>query len=894
VVSGNVLLGSDNAVGGGDDDAYGADGAGRILSIQIGTTTYTWDGTSTISLSGGGSIAGSQLNNVATAGGGKLSFNFTNGSWTYVAPQNVVADTSENFLYSIVDKDGDPSSATLTVKIEDAAPVTGKVDEDELPGGITDSDAQTTVVTGNLAELLVGTPVSAQFSVVATPMAMPSLTSDGVAVTYSRIGNTLVAKAGADTVFTLQVESNGNYTFTLTGPLDHPGATGNDNEVLTLNLTGALQASNGVSNLLLAGDLLIQVEDDIPAILATSNLVYSNSNNPGGAAGIFLYGIGADTRGSGPYSASDSDFTSISLSGTVGGTAISSQSVTWVSESATSATFDINFRYAPNPANTGTLEEASGSLVFNKVNGSYSVSLDEPIQGFTIFKTSTSLSITGYEVNSTVPDNTQPVVSVVELDNDFFVQYTSVAEPGGGTDGNNLQAGTSDVTTFANGELFTQAASWVSVSNSANGVAGDTLGKGEVLDLNFYTANPKGNLGVEPSARAAGMFLKFDGVNGEDLVVVLKLIGAGGSKTTRALSVSSGDIMIANSAALAAYGIVLDNNDGAIVIENNDFNAPGENWQIYGAQILTSVESITTSSAINFNSAMGNGGASDVSNGSSFGSSATDNDVLKVSDVGFITAESNTLDTELDFQVGIKDADGDAAATQVLHVTMEAGSTFVGTIGNDVIQATSGNDNLSGMDGNDVLVGGLGNDVLDGGAGIDTASYQGASAGVTLNLSLLGGQNTLGAGTDTLSGIENLLGSDFNDNLTGNSGDNLLAGNGGADRLTGGAGADTFKWLPDDSGVTTIADFAKGVDTLDLSQLLTGEHSTAGSLDDYLTMAFGANTTITVDSNSSATPGGMGQTIVLEGVNLQAAYSAPDAASVITQMLDDGSLKADV
>ncbi|MNT68997.1 hypothetical protein D3C72_2072730 [compost metagenome] len=59
-------------------------------------------------------------------------------------------------------------------------------------------------------------------------------------------------------------------------------------------------------------------------------------------------------------------------------------------------------------------------------------------------------------------------------------------------------------------------------------------------------------------------------------------------------------------------------------------------------------------------------------------------------------------------------------------------------------------------------------------------------------------------------------------------------------------------------------------------------------------MAFGANTTITVDNNSAATPGGTGQTIVLEGVNLQAAYSAPDAASVITQMLDDGSLKADV
>ncbi|WP_280283589.1 DUF5801 repeats-in-toxin domain-containing protein [Pseudomonas sp. BN415] len=892
VVSGNVLLGSDNAVGGGDDDAFGADGAGRILSLQIGTTTYTWNGSDSISLSTGGSISGNLLNAITTPGGGKLSFDFTNGTWTYIAPKNVAADTSESFTYSIIDKDGDPSSASLTVRIEDASPVIGRVDEDELPGGITDGDAQTTVVTGNLGELLVGTPVGAQFSVAATPQAMPVLTSDGVAVTYSREGDTLVAKADAFTVFTLQVGSDGSYTFTLLGALDHPGGAGGDDQILTLNLTGALQASNGSGNLPLAGDLLIQVEDDIPTILAASNLVYSNSSNPGGATGVFDYSTGADTRGSGPFSATDSDFTSISLSGTVGGTAISSTAVTWVSETASTATFDISFRYAPNPANPGALDDAAGKLVFDKTNGTYTVSLNEPIQGFTIFKTSTSLSISGYEVNSTVPDNTQPAVSVVELDNDFYVQYTSYAEPGGGTDEDNLRAGTDNTSVFSQGELFSQSSSWVSVSNSDNGVGGDTLGKGEVLDLNFYTSNPKGNLGVEPSARAAGMFLKFDGVGNEDLVVVLKLIGAGGTKTTRALVVSNSDIMTANSVALAAYGITLGNNDGAIVIESNDFNASGESWQIYGAQILTSVENITTSSAIDFNSALGGGGASNVANGTSFGSSATDNDVLKVSDIGFITAETNTLDTELDFQVGIKDADGDSTSPQSLHVTMEAGSTFVGTTTSDVIHGTSGSDHLSGMAGDDVLVGGLGNDVMDGGIGSDTVSYDGANVGVAVDLALIGQQNTGGGGLDTLIDIENLLGSRFDDVLTGNNGDNILAGNGGDDLLNGGAGADTFKWLPGDSGVTTIAGFNPGVDKLDLSQLLSGEHSDVGSLDDYLTMAFGANTTITVDSNAAAT-GGEGQTIVLQGVNLMAAYGAPDTASVISHMLDDGSLKVD-
>ncbi|MBX9565743.1 hypothetical protein FKF78_07285 [Aeromonas hydrophila] len=99
-------------------------------------------------------------------------------------------------------------------------------------------------------------------------------------MTYGFSGNTLTAMAGAATIFTLVVQSNGSYTFTLLGPLDHPNANGDDNELLTLNLTGAIRASDGVNSLPLAGDLLIQVEDDVPTIQASTNLVYSNSSNP--------------------------------------------------------------------------------------------------------------------------------------------------------------------------------------------------------------------------------------------------------------------------------------------------------------------------------------------------------------------------------------------------------------------------------------------------------------------------------------------------------------------------------------------------------------------------------------------------------------------------------------
>ncbi|WP_240485633.1 retention module-containing protein [Aeromonas bestiarum] len=834
-VSGNVLLGNNNVVGGGDDDSYGADGPGRIMSIKINGTTYSWDGV----LDGD-----QQLTNITTALGGKLTFNFATGTWGYTSPQSVAADTSESFDYVIVDKDGDQASATLTINIEDAAPVIGKVDEDELTGGITDGDAQTTTVSGSLVELLVGTN-SGQFSLDTTPNVMPSLTSDGVTVTYGFSGNTLTAMAGAATVFTLVVQSNGSYTFTLLGPLDHQNANGDDNELLTLNLTGAIRASDGVNPLPLAGDLLIQVEDDVPTIQASTNLVYSNSSNPGGGTGVFDYSTGADNRGTGPFSSSDSDFNAIGLTGTVGGSAITSQLVTWVSENASTATFDIEFNYAPNPASPGITQEATGTLTFDKINGTYTVSLDEPIEGFSVLKTSASLSITGYASGGSVPDNSQPDVSVAKLDNDFYVQFRGAAEPGGGTGTNNLQTGGANTGVFANGELFTQASSWVSVSNSANGVGGDTIGKGEVLDLTFHTTNPTGTVVANPDGRAEGIFLKFDGINSEDLVVVLKLIGTGGITTTRALVISNSDIVKSGSsaatlAALLAYGITLDNNDGAIVIEHNDYNGVGENWQIYGAQILTSVEGITTTTALNFNAAFGDTGGS---NTTTDFTGQTDSDVVKVSDIGLITSENTTLDAELDFQVGVKDADNDATSNTNLHVTIEAGTTFIGSALADVIQGGEGNDTLSGLAGDDTLIGGLGDDILIGGLGSDT--------------------------------------------------------------MTGGAGSDTFKWIAGnaDGSTDNITDFtlgspASGGDVLDLSDLLVGVPSGGSNedlatvLDNYLQFDTTANK-LTIDTNGLPS-GGSQLTVQFQGsLDLDHSGGLTTNHDIIKQLLDDGNLKVD-
>jgi serralysin len=134
----------------------------------------------------------------------------------------------------------------------------------------------------------------------------------------------------------------------------------------------------------------------------------------------------------------------------------------------------------------------------------------------------------------------------------------------------------------------------------------------------------------------------------------------------------------------------------------------------------------------------------------------------------------------------------DTIYADVSNYSAWSDNTLFGGTGNDFIVGWLGNDSLNGNDGDDIISDAGGNDVIAGGPGIDTLQYFSATAGVTVNLSITTAQNTVGAGTDTITGIENLTGGFYADTLTGNGISNTLNGSYGNDKLFGGAGNDTL------------------------------------------------------------------------------------------------------
>ncbi|MER9140893.1 DUF5801 domain-containing protein, partial [Mesorhizobium sp. M0830] len=557
-------------------------------------------------------------------------------------------------------------------------------------------------------------------------------TLTGEAVVLSLNGLVLEGRTAGtnDLVFTVSVNAAGDVTLDQIRAVVHPDAS-NPDDSKTLNadnlvvLTATITDKDGdhQSAALNIGTNLI-FKDDGPTITVpfdgdasggSSDGTHESLTNAAGASasGAFGYDIGADSRPASFYNATHSDFVDangaldgiqIALTGTIIGVNLPpndqliSPIVTLASETSDSATFNFTFDYDKDPAvgtQTGT---AAGTLVFDKVHDTYTITLTDPLEGFSFDLIHTS------ELLSKQPTSNvgHPLIVVEKLqaddihtqaDEDFYVQFTgnliNKANPfsltidgeGKSIDNSfNTPTGTHDMVSNAN-------ETWVSATQSTNGVAGDTIQKGELLTLRFFNDDPHINFETlqtaANSATAATMAIKFDGIgNSEDLMLILDLIDKNGadniagntddnSSITRAVYVSNSDIFrTGHVPSPYSSQFTLDNNDGLLIIEQNDYNTGTEDYVMRGVQIMQSGNGIT-GSAINLEGKtttdLGGGGSDATTNLVNF--DAVDNDVLKITDIAFSTTVTQTPSASLDFAFKVADADGDT--TDFQHILVD-------------------------------------------------------------------------------------------------------------------------------------------------------------------------------------------------------------------------------
>jgi Ca2+-binding RTX toxin-like protein len=158
------------------------------------------------------------------------------------------------------------------------------------------------------------------------------------------------------------------------------------------------------------------------------------------------------------------------------------------------------------------------------------------------------------------------------------------------------------------------------------------------------------------------------------------------------------------------------------------------------------------------------------------------------------------------FGVNVNLATGIArdGTTGVVGVDPIGGTTQDTLINVEGAVGSAGADILTGNFANNIFSGGAGNDTIDGGDGFDIVVYQAALGAIAVNLatgsateSFFNGTTTV-VGIDSLTNVEEIRGSDFNDTMIGGSATStfvsvvgrpmeMFEGRGGNDSITGAA-----------------------------------------------------------------------------------------------------------
>ncbi|QQG36285.1 MAG: VWA domain-containing protein [Micavibrio aeruginosavorus] len=740
---------------------------------------------------------------------------------------------TDQFTYTLTDSDGDSDKAVLTIDCvdDDTTPIIVKpiekvVDETNLASGAVSASGQ---LQANFFNDAPGTFANTGGFSSSVP-----LTSNGVAVVVTLVSGVYVGKAGAQTVFTLTTQPNGQFVFNLVDTLDHPNAA-DHNDAIMLNFGVKAVDSDGDDS---STVLNIVVRDDgVDAVADAGSF-------DGGMIGYTTAGnvLTNDYRGQD----TPSKVTHIQFGGNT---------------------------YSVPAAGEATVNGQWGTLKI-KADGSYTYTTTK-LNGVQDAFVYTLKDADGDSDTATLTLNGIASKLIVGKNVDDVGGSTTPWEVGGG-----------------NGQINGGGASDILIGD----VGGSTM-ETKTQDYNIVMMlDVSGSMGskTDPNSRISllanavkNLVGEFNAYDGGEIRVRLICFSTGIASTLTFTATSDTDYANALTFLSNLTGNGYTNYEAPMQQAINWLSSTGTGTAnpIPGAENISYFISdgepnhYVNSSGSNVYASpeqvMGQLNGSDGTN--EIATLKSLSEVIGVGiNIGASISNINQIDSD-NVSLNIddpQDLDAALAATNpLLNLSAVGDDVLTGGDGSDLIFGDSVNTDALATAMGLILPAGSGWEVFArleaGQSGInpgwsraDTINY------IKANAEALAVESVGSGGSVRAGGADVLRGGAGDDTMFGQEGNDALYGGAGTDTLYGGSGADDFMFEALANGVDTIKDFsvAEG-DALDLSALLAAYDPLQDSINDFVfATTVGSDTVVKVDVTGSGNFAGAQTIAVLQGV----------------------------
>jgi T1SS-143 domain-containing protein len=800
-----------------DNDVVGQDVPGKVIKVVYGSMSYDVPTSGTVTVNG----ANGTLKIAA------------DGSYTYTAKSS--GNGTDNFTYTLQDRDGDTDPAVLCIDVKcapDDQPIIIKpadeiVDETNLASGVI---TETGKVTGNFGNDGPGTFSGNNSFTSGGSRLGDKLTSNGEAVVVTYANGVYTGKAGTTTVFTMEIKADGNYTFKLFEQLDHKDGS-NPNDIITLDfgVTGTDTDGDKAST-----TVRVNVKDDAPDARDDGRITDAGDVITGNVTNNDV--VGQDVPGK----------------------------VTKVVYGSTS--------YDVPTTGTVTVNGAHGTLKID-ATGAYTYTAKSSGSGTDSFK----YTLVDYDGDSDTAtlcvdvkcapevDDKPTITSAIEIVDETNLASGVITETGSvtatyGNDGPGSITGNNSFTSGGSrlGDKLTSHGVAVVVTY-ANGVYTGKAGSATVFTL-------KVNTNGSYEFKLHEQLDHKDGTNPNDVISLqfgVKATDADGDVATGTITVKVADdapVAADDYCTLPIAAKQLSSN----VLTNDNFGQDGRG-SLYSVTV-NGVVHVLAAAAVTINTTYGQLTIDSSGSYTYKLTSNVDHNVIENFKMTIVDYDGDKSDSNLQMNIICNPlVGGDGNDTLVGG---HGGDIMSGGKGDDWIHGNGGHDELTGREGHDTIYGGAGNDELFG-DGMDTDTYTGNDKLYGEDGDdLLYGRN----GDDFLDGgIGNdvLYGEAGNDTLIGGAGNDHLIGGAGHDILTGGTGADTFWFMAVNEGIDRITDFkASEGDKLELSNVITNFDPVTDAINNFVFATHVDGNTIISVNNDGTGAAGATQVAVLENVNV--------------------------